>query len=78
VREFFQLNGKDLANLSLDQIQNKNLVKVKPDEQSLLVPLAAEADITVFSSRLRQLPKGTYILELTDISNLSWKTEIHD
>lgn len=72
------LNGDDLGNFSTQQIQNKNLVKVAPNGQSLVVPLGAQAEITLFSPLLRHLPKGTYTLELTDISNIAWTTQIHD
>ena len=75
-RVIFSIDGEELGSLPSEQIQNKYLVKIEPSHQSLLVPLAAEAQITLFSSAFKNLSPGTYTLQVVDISNMSWTTPL--
>lgn len=71
----FALDQTQLSQLSTDQIKNDYVAKVKPGKHSLILPLGARATLSFRQDLFRNL-KGTYTLELLDISGLKWKKSI--
>ncbi|WPP49709.1 TQO small subunit DoxD [Catalinimonas niigatensis] len=68
------LDGDQLANFPVENIQNKYVTKVKAGEHSLIIPLGAKATLLIHESQLAGLPKGNYQLTLTDISGATWSS----
>lgn len=74
--ELIKLDGEDLAKIPSTSIENYYVAKVKPGKHSLIIPLGAEAILTLESSKLRGIIKGEYQLILTDISGATWTKTI--
>lgn len=72
----FDRTGEDLKDFPASDITNAYIAKVKPGAHSLVVPLGAKARLTVTDPALQQLPKGKYMLVLTDISGATWQQEV--
>lgn len=70
----FQLTGEEFQQLKAKSIENWYPAKISPGKRSLLVPLGAKARISI-PLATQQNPK---ILELHDISGLSWSVAITD
>lgn len=70
----FEQQQKELAQMEERQISNKYVLKVKPGEHSLIIPLGAKADLN-FENEYFQQFKGKYRLILTDISGITWQKE---
>lgn len=69
-------NGDDLSQFPKQQIKNKYVAKVKPGKHSLVIPLGAKANLELEETVLKDLSKGNYQLILTDISGITWKTNL--
>tara|TARA_R110002049_G_scaffold297289_1_gene486146 strand:+ start:1464 stop:2480 length:1017 start_codon:yes stop_codon:yes gene_type:complete len=67
---------EDLAMLNNKNISNYYEAKIKPGKYSLIIPLGAKARLNFDNKILSSLPKGTYILKITDISGVYWKHKI--
>lgn len=72
----FELNHEQLSKLKQAQIENDYVAKIKPGKHSLIVPLGAKAKMQLPLNDLKIENNETYLLKLTDISGLSWQTEI--
>lgn len=66
----------ELASLPEDSIANYYVAKIKPGKHSLVVPLGAKAKLSFQHEALSRLPKGTYVLKITDISGAYWEYKI--
>lgn len=71
-----EFNGADLADFPMSNIRNKYIAKVKPGGHSLIIPLGAKATLLFGDEKLKKIPKGTYKLVLTDVSDVEWTTKI--
>ncbi len=69
-------DGKQLSMIAPSMIKNKYVAKVKPGKHSLIIPLGAKAMLTFQDDELKNIGKGQYHLELTDISGIVWKSTI--
>lgn len=70
------LDGQDLAKFPERNISNDYVAKIKSGKHSLLIPLGAKATLTIEDTALQDLAPGKYELVLTDISGLTWSSEI--
>lgn len=68
--------AKALGTLPDSQIKNTYLVKVKANGNALVVPLGAIATLYLMPSESIQLAAGKYTVIVTDISGLSWRTQV--
>lgn len=64
-----------LSVLSPAHIENDYVAKVKPGRHSLVLPLGARATLRFRDTVFHRLT-GQYTLELTDISGLTWETDV--
>lgn len=71
----FEQSQQDLSALSIAQIENDYVAKVKTGVHSLILPLGARAKL-IFKEDVFTVLKGKYTLELIDISGAVWKTTI--
>lgn len=71
------LDGEALSQFPVEQIDNAYVAKVKPGAHSLIIPLGAKAELSLYDERFKALSSGTYELVLTDISGAQWKTDVH-
>lgn len=71
-----QMDGSELAKFPKENIRNDYVAKVKPGKHSLILPLGAKASIFIKRAVLAKLPSGEYMLELVDISGISWTEKI--
>ncbi len=67
---------EDLSTLNSERISNYYVAKIKPGKHSLVVPLGAKARINLKNDSISKLPKGGYILKITDISGSYWEHKI--
>lgn len=74
--KILQLDAKDLAKFPKEQITNKYISKIKPGKHSMVLPLGAKGTVTVIDDKLATLPKGDYILKLTDVSGQNWSVNV--
>ena len=72
----FQKQAEHLSKMLPENIQNEYVAKVKPGKHSLVIPLGAKANLKLKEKELSGLPKGTYRIELVDISGLVWKETV--
>lgn len=72
----FELNHEQFSKLEPNQIENDYVAKIKPGKYSLIIPLGAKAKMLLPLNELKIENDETYLLELIDISGLSWQTEI--
>lgn len=71
----FKQSQDELANLQVKNIRNQYVAKVKPGKHSLILPLGAKAKL-YFDERIPEKPTGKLTLELTDISGITWKSDV--
>ncbi|WP_430810018.1 MULTISPECIES: TQO small subunit DoxD [unclassified Carboxylicivirga] len=72
----WSMSHEELSQLPEEAIHNYYVARVKPGKHSLVVPLGAKANISVTHPAIKDLPRGSYQLILTDISGASWKHTI--
>lgn len=65
---------EDLSKLNAENISNYYVAKIKPGKHSLIIPLGAKMNLK--NSVIEHLPKGKYVLKITDISGAFWEHEI--
>lgn len=75
--EILKLEEEELSGLPNMGITNHYIAKVRGGKHSLIIPLGAKADLSIKKEALQYLPKGKYTVLLTDISGITWKTEIN-
>ncbi|MDR4892794.1 MULTISPECIES: TQO small subunit DoxD [unclassified Chryseobacterium] len=66
-----ELDHKELAGLSKENIKNHYVAKVKPGKHSLVIPLGAKADVTVSIDDIIEKSE-IQTLKLIDISGIEW------
>lgn len=71
----FEQTQENLSKLSAHQIVNDYVAKVKTGKHSLILPLGAKATLYFEDERFKHF-KGSYLLELTDISGIKWQEYI--
>jgi len=71
-----EMNGTDLAELPETAIVNSYVAKIKPGKHSLVIPLGAKAGLSIANAGLVNLSAGKYTLTLTDISGITWRTDV--
>lgn len=71
----FEQTQNQLSKLSLAQIKNAYVAKVKPGKHSLILPLGAKAILSFQQNEFKHL-KGKYTLELLDISGAKWQESL--
>ncbi len=69
-------DGRQFSALDTADIHNHYVAKVQPGAHSLVLPLGARADVTLRGETLAHLEPGHYIVELIDISGLSWTSPL--
>lgn len=72
----FEKSQEELAKLQAGNIQNDYVAKVKPGKHSLILPLGAKARLH-FDEGIPENLKGTFTLELLDISGAKWKADFN-
>lgn len=72
----FERTQNELANLPAKHIRNRYIAKVKPGKHSLILPLGAKATL-YFDEGIPENLQGKFTLELSDISGIKWKSDIH-
>lgn len=66
-------SAASLAALPPSQIENRWLVKVRPGPHGLVVPLGAQARVTLpTATATRPITAGSYRIELEDVSGARW------
>ena len=71
----FEQTQTQLSKMTLAQIKNDYVAKVKPGKHSLILPLGARASLHFQQEAFNHL-KGKYTLELLDISGAKWEGNI--
>lgn len=71
----FEQTQTDLSQLTAAQIDNDYVARVKPGKHSLVLPLGARATLHFQDAVFRHL-KGSYTLELLDISGAKWEKSL--
>lgn len=71
----FEQTQTQLSKMTVAQIKNDYVAKVKPGKHSLILPLGARAGL-YFQQKLFSNLKGKYTLELLDISGAKWEENI--
>ncbi|MNU66245.1 TQO small subunit DoxD [compost metagenome] len=71
----FERSQDELAQLLPSDIQNQYVAKVKPGKHSLILPLGAKATLH-FTKGIPKNLKGTFTLELLDISGAKWTSDL--
>ncbi len=69
-------DAEALSRFPVSNIQNQYIAKVAPGKHSLVIPLGSKADLTISDNSLADLPKGRYELLLTDVSGITWQTDL--
>ncbi|MEC3881626.1 TQO small subunit DoxD [Parapedobacter sp. 10938] len=72
----FALDGDDLAEFPVEDIHNHYVAKVQSGAYSLVMPLGAKADLSISLADLRLPMDKRYVLELVDISGMTWQAEV--
>lgn len=75
-KDVFKKDQQDLSVLPEETIANDYVAKVKPGKHSLILPLGAKAKLTFNDVTIGNIPEGSYILELTDISGTVWTASV--
>ncbi|SIR58653.1 TQO small subunit DoxD [Chryseobacterium sp. RU33C] len=70
-----ELDHKELAGFSKENIQNHYVAKVKPGKHSLVIPLGAKADVTLNIDDIFQ-KNDIHSLKLIDVSGIEWIEKI--
>lgn len=70
------LNGKGLSKFSKENIHNHYVAKVKPGKHSLIIPLGAKADLSLYIKEALIQNEKISIIKLTDISGAEWTAKI--
>jgi thiosulfate dehydrogenase (quinone) len=65
-----------LAALPAEAIRNSRIARIKTGPHSLILPLGAEAAVTLQDAALSTVSPGQYELELVDVSGPAWKTTV--
>jgi thiosulfate dehydrogenase (quinone) len=71
----FEQTQTELSKMTVAQIKNDYVAKVKPGKHSLILPLGARAKLS-FEQEVFNLLKGKHTLELLDISGTKWEENI--
>lgn len=71
--QLLKMDGETLAKFPVSGIDNYYIAQVKPGKHSLIIPLGSKADISIRHNILKDLPRGSYTLTLTDISGITWQ-----
>lgn len=74
--KILEYDQNDLASLDKGSISNYYVAKIEPGKHSLVVPLGAKAKLNFKNKALSSLPKGSYILKITDISGAFWEHQV--
>lgn len=69
-------DAEALSHFPVSDIQNKYIAKVAPGKHSLVIPLGSKANLTISDNSIAGLPKGQYELLLTDVSGITWQTDL--
>jgi thiosulfate dehydrogenase [quinone] large subunit len=71
-RKILDYNQDALSQLNKERISNYYVAKIKPGKHSLIVPLGAKARLSFQNKTIASLPKGKYVIKITDISGVFW------
>lgn len=69
-------DGYELSQFPESDIENSYVARVKAGKHSLIIPLGSKAKLRIKDQSIKNLNKGEYRLILTDISGITWKSNI--
>lgn len=70
-----EIDHKELARFSKENIKNHYIAKVKPGKYSLIIPLGAKADLNIGTNDILR-KEAVHTLKLIDISGIEWTETI--
>ncbi len=75
-REQAAWSAEALAKTAGSDIGNRYVAKIKPGPYGLILPLGAQATVSLHHDSLAHLANGSYTLELLDVSGAKWSAPV--